>query len=322
MPQRIKILLFVFLLTGAAAAFTLWSNTRSNTFTGQVSEVGIKDSTWIEEVNIKKPTGEMLSLTQKDNNWEVNGKYEAREQLITLFFFGISRMEVKRPVSETSKNKVLKDLKEKGIKITLKGDNKEKTFYALTNENDVNSNYYVNEGSNDAFIVEVPGVKGNITNLANLGEEDWRSRDVFASNFRTIQEISVEYPAEKKQNFQIVFEDRNLRVKGLENQDSMKVMQYVQLIETFSADKFVTKSKDSILQVLKKEVPGVVIRVKDINDKRSENLSIYVPKSFKGKVFGVLGSKNELVTLNPKIVQYLLVNQNFFAKKEDKSETY
>ncbi len=124
-----------------------------------------------------------------------------------------------------------------------------------TNENDVNSTYFLAEGSSDPVIVFVPGVKGDLSELASLQEQDWRSRVLFNSSPRSLQKVSVSFPGAPSENFTIVSKGNKFEVENLPAQDSSKIHRYLMLYGVTNVDKYIVNGKDTIVNQLHKGKP-------------------------------------------------------------------
>jgi len=311
--KKLSPYIFLFVITGLAALYTLLSERGSDSFNQEKQSVGIADTTAITSVSLQ--TNNKTTKLQKEPNgkWLVNNKYEAREKLISLLFFGLNKIEVKRPVADNKKGGVVANLKKDGVKVTVESSDKKDAFYLLSNENDVNSTYFLTEGSADPVIVFVPGVKGDLSELASLQEQDWRSRVLFNSNPRSLQKVSVSFPAAPSENFTIVSKGNKFEVENLPVQDSSKIHRYLMLYGVTNVDKYIVDGKDTIVNQLHKAKPFSTIQVDDIVENLSKTVDIYLDPWKQGKIYAIIRNTGELVTLNPELTNYLLVKKSFFA---------
>jgi hypothetical protein len=311
--KKLSPYIIVFVATGLAALYTLLKESGSDSFNKEKYAVGIADTTAITSISLQAP--HHLTNLQKapDGKWMVNNKYEAREKLMSLLFFGLNKIKVKRPVAENKKAEVASRIKRDGVKVTVGQSGEKEEFYVLSNESDVNSTYYLPEGSSDPLIVYVPGVKGDISELAGLGEQDWRSRALFRSSLRSLQKVAVRFPDTPSEDFTIVSKAGKFEVDNLPAQDSAKIHRYLMLYGVTNVDKYIVEGRDTILNQLHKSKPFSTIQVDDIVDNLSKNVDIYVDPWQLGKVYAIIRNTGELVTLNPEMTNYLLVKKSYFA---------
>ncbi|GAL84985.1 hypothetical protein CHU_1548 [Sporocytophaga myxococcoides] len=311
--KKLSPYIFLFVITGLAALYTLLGGSGSDSFNNEKLSVGVADTTAITSVSFQV-NNQTTNLQKKANGkWSVNNKYDAREKLISLLFFGLNKIEVKRPVADNKKTEVVKKLKQDGVKISVESSGEKNVFYVMSNENDVNSTYFLSESSSDPVIVFVPGVKGDLSELASLKEQDWRSRILFNSSPRSLQKVSVSFPAAPSENFTIVSRGNKFEVENLPLQDSSKIHRYLMLYGVTNVDKYIVDGKDTIVNQLHKAKPFSTIQVDDIVDNLSKTVDIYLDPWKQGKIYALIRNTGELITLNPELTNYLLVKKSFFA---------
>ncbi|MBO9701223.1 MAG: DUF4340 domain-containing protein [Sporocytophaga sp.] len=311
--KKLSPYIFLFVITGLTALYTLLGERGSDSFNKEKQSVGIADTTAITSVTLQANNKTTKLKKEPNGKWLVNNKYEAREKLISLLFFGLNKIEVKRPVADNKKEGVVKNLKQDGVKVSVESSDNRDVFYVLSNENDVNSTYFLAEGSSDPVIVFVPGVKGDLSELASLQEQDWRSRVLFNSSPRSLQKVSVSFPAAPSENFTIVSKGNKFEVENLPAQDSSKIHRYLMLYGVTNVDKYIVDGKDTIVNQLHNGKPFSTIQVDDIVDNLSKTVDIYLDPWKQGKIYAIIRNTGELVTLNPELTNYLLVKKSFFA---------
>lgn len=315
--KRIQLLFVFLLLTGVGAFFSLQKNTETSSFKKEEISLAVGDTMGIEAIKIQRPSQAAVNLHKISlNEWRVNNKFEVRNQLVSFLFYGLNKLEVKRPISDNQKGLVKKELLADGIKVSIRKGEKEETFIVKTNENDINSSYFLPSGSDDPVIVHVPGVKGDISQLLNLKEEDWRTRELFNSSPLSLKKVSLNYTEHKEDNFEVVSENSGFLVKGVENQDTLKVKKYLEMFGYLNVDKFIVEKKDSIEKVLSVSKPYATLTIQDIHPEKSKQLIIY-RLSGEQNLIGKIVNTNEVVTLNPKIYKFVFVRKSHFQKRTE-----
>jgi hypothetical protein len=312
--SRIKILTFLFLITGLGATFVFVKD--SSFVKGSESSIKISvDSSSLNKVTLNY-NHQTTVLTKTPLKWMVNGKYEARPNLIQLMTIGLSKSEVKRPVAKENEKKVTDFLNKNGIKVKVDGEDWSKNFIISPNENDANSSYYIEEGSSEPLVVYVPGFKSNMANLLKMTEAEWRSKELFISTPLSLQKISVSYPAYKLSNVEIKWNsDKTFKVEGVNKVDSSKVITYLSQFEQVYIDNYIYKDKEKILLALRKNAPQAIIEVSDLNPGGSHKLSIYEECKDPKGIYAIVEPENELVTMKHETLYRILVRKEFFEKK-------
>lgn len=315
MNSRIKIYLILFMISGIGAAVVLMKDIHFGSDSGSATKIAV-DTAAITKISYSTDSSSVFLALKGKDKWKVNNKFNARENLIKLMMVGLAKAEVKRPVAEENKEKVLKYLSSKGVKVKIEGDEKTVSFLIISNENDANSSYYLAEGSKEPLIIYVPGFSGDMTNLFKLDESGWRSKELFRSNPMTIQNIKVTYPSQPQSSFEIIYtEGRNFRIPGVINMDSTRLFTYLLQYEQVNVDNYITENKDLILEKLKKEKPNAIIELKDIDPLKSKTVLLFGESRVNKGIYCVIKESSELVVIKPETLMRLLVRKELFNKK-------
>ncbi len=310
---RIKLLSILFLCTGLVALFVVLKNTSFGGGSDTTKKIAI-DSSSLSKISLtyKKET---TILTKGQLKWQVNNTYNARPNLIQLMIVGLSKVEIKRPVAEENKKKITAYLKRNGIQVEAKGDEWSRKFLISSNENDANSSYYLEEGSEEPYIVYVPSFSGDMANLLKMTEIDWRSKELFISSPMSLQKIAVSYPAFKTSNVAITWNAKTFNVMGVTKVDSTKVITYLSQFEHVTIDNYVYLDSASIITSLRKNAPQAIIEVSDLNPAGNHKLSIYSESKDPKGIYAIVEPENQLVTMKPETLFRILVRKEFFEKK-------
>lgn len=131
--------------------------------------------------------------------WMVNGKYPVRPDAIRLLLQTMHDLHVNRPVSIEGHNNVVQDMAGNAIKVQIytKGEEPFKTYYVGGVAKDFQGNYYLMEGADQPYVVDIPGFDGYLSVRYILDEMDWRDRNVMSLQPADIARISVQYLDER-----------------------------------------------------------------------------------------------------------------------------
>src|SRR4051812_6544685 len=109
--RRIKILSAVFVALAIVAFFALKKKSATNTIDNESTFVAIKDTSSINKITFER-NGYLQTLSKPfKGEWQINNKYEARTRWTQTLLVGLSKLEIKRPVAEGNKARVLNMLK-------------------------------------------------------------------------------------------------------------------------------------------------------------------------------------------------------------------
>src|SRR5690606_2143057 len=134
--KRLAILSVVFIVSGLFAIWTTTDSKNVSSFNNTVKNLSYSDTTSISAISISEGR-EVKILKRSNSKWVINEQYKVRQQLITLLFFALNKLEVKRPIDK-NKKQIIEELKKYNLLIEVKGEENRK-FYIMPNPNDVNS---------------------------------------------------------------------------------------------------------------------------------------------------------------------------------------
>ncbi len=160
----------------------------------------------VGKIFIADRSGKTAKLTLgKDGVWMYNDSWEARQTAVKTLLETIKRVQVQVIPPKASEEHIIKSLAAEGLKVEIydKNDQKIKCYYVGGVTFDERGTYMIMEGSEQPYIVHLPHFTGQIRVRYLLGDDEWRSRSVFAARPEDIQSISIEYPQKKNQSFRL-----------------------------------------------------------------------------------------------------------------------
>lgn len=312
--NRIKVLSVVFVLLALGAWFSLQKKFSTNTINKSEGKVAIQDTASITKIKVEH-NGKLLVLTKSSDGWVVNGKYKTVYRPMAMMMMGLNQLQVKRPVSQESKSRVLQDLHGKGTKVTVENAEGETSLTFMTNENDINTTYLLTPQSEEPVIAYVPGIQGNINNLFKLTENDWRNRRLFYSNPRTLKSIKVSYPHNPADGFEITYSDGKLELPGVTSLDSSKFFPYIAAFQNIPVSFYLSDKKDSANALIHKSQLLGKVEVSDLDSAKSNSIEVFKDSGNKKDYLGRIGKTGEPVVLNKEIFDYLLAKKSQFIKR-------
>lgn len=303
------------MLLCVAAYFALREKLSSDTITkGEEETVAIADTAAVKKVTIGK-NGVTRVISRGNEGWLVNGRYKTAYRPTALLLVGLNQLRIKRPVSEESKQKVYKEVMQQGTVVTIETGEGNKVLRFLSNPADVNTTYLVTENSATPYVAYVPGIPGDINNLFNLTENDWRTRKLFASNPRSIDTLKVSYPKDPQGSFEIVYHNGDFSIPGIPAPDSVALRNYLTLYQNAPLTAYLTDKKDSAEAVLRRSELAGTIELSDLKAQNSAQVKVYKDPQNKKEYLGVIPSTGEPVLLDKELFDALMVKKSFFRKR-------
>ncbi len=189
--------------------------TSCNLFKPKVDErdFAVSDTAAIQKIFIADKGTRTIELVRKNASvWTVNGKYPARPDAIRILLETIKEIRVNRPVPMNGHNAVIKDMAANAIKVAIFTGDKDpiRTYYIGGVAKDYNGNYFLMEGAEHPFVVEIPGFDGFVSVRYILDELDWRNRTIMAYEPSDLHSVKVQYFDERaNESFELLAPDLN-----------------------------------------------------------------------------------------------------------------
>jgi len=146
--------------------------------------------------------------------WRVNG-HSANENIMKNMIITLRQMDIQSLPSSKAVPNMVKNLATEGILVQLfdENDNKLRGFYIGGSTNDEMGTYAIMEGSENPYVVHMPGWTGNIRARFNLWDDDWRDKVYFRVDPDRVESFSIEYPMIRNKSFLLVKKGGNYSLK-------------------------------------------------------------------------------------------------------------
>jgi len=244
MKKTSWILLIVF---GVLAFFTYrYLNQEDSTL--QSDDFAVKNTAQIGKIVMWDKTKKRVTLTRKDDDWQVNDKYTARKEAVDLLIQTLGNLDIVSQVPRAAEESVKRSITISGIitEVYDKQGKLMKELYVGGGTQGSVSTYMMKKGDADPYVVSLPNWQGVLKPRFMLNEIDWRDRAVFRIPADKIKTVQVEYfsPEKKELSFKLVRNGNTVDVqklyglptKGLP--DSQKGMYYIKGFESLVAEAF------------------------------------------------------------------------------------
>lgn len=174
----------------------------------------VKDTNTITKIFLADMQGEYVLLQRTDAGWVVRDSILVMKPIMEEFLTTIASLAVKQVVPKTGQNTINKVLSTSAIKVDIyqnkpkfkifgiefgKKERKTKTYYMGPATMDNLANFALLEGSDDPYIVCVPGFRGFATPSYSTNYADWINHDIFQTKITRIQSaefIDLQHPEE------------------------------------------------------------------------------------------------------------------------------
>lgn len=300
MKKNSIVIILILLVLAVAAIFVYRSKGKNSTIDKEASDFGLKDTASVDKIFLADKEGKSVLLERKPSGWILNGKYNVRPDAIELLLYTVRMVEVKSPVSKTSRDNVIKIMAGKSTKIELysKGS-KVKQYYVGHSTQDHTGTYMLltnpetDENYTEPFITHIPGFDGFLTTRYFTDEIDWRDRLMLNYRPPQIKEIKLELNEMPDSSFVIdLFSMQRFGLKTGKGQqlpfDEEKIKQYIAYFQNVNCE-IVLEKKDHLVDSINKSgVPFATLTITDRDNKPNVTLFYHkYPVASKNEQYGV-----------------------------------
>ena len=203
--NRTLLLVVLFLLLGGTAWYALSHRKDQHSKVAWDMAFAVKNADEIGKIFIADRQGSTATFEQKSGQWFYNGKYPASPSTMETLLETITKVNVLNIPPDGAIPLMIKELAVDGIKVEVydrEGKNL-KTYYVGGVTNDERGTILMMEGSEQPYVVHIPGFVGQIRLRFQLDEDDWRDKAIFREQPEKIQSVAVEYPQRRNESFRL-----------------------------------------------------------------------------------------------------------------------
>lgn len=286
-----KILLLVAIVL-AVLAVMLITNHSNSTMSDKLKNFTVEDTASIQKIYMAdKLNREVTLLRQENGDWIMKDSTLVRADLIKAVLVALKKVQAVAPVAKSAHDNVIRSMAVRSTKVEVYVKsyrinlfNKiklfsytklEKSFYVGDPTQDHLGTFMLIENADTPFITYIPGFDGYLSTRYSANPDEWKTTDMIKYNFNDIKSVSVVYPKNPENSFEIErVAEKAFSLKSPSGQaltmpiDTVKILDFVTSFYKLNFEEFVgeqlkPKVKDSVL----KSTPFCVITIKDINKK-------------------------------------------------------
>lgn len=278
--KRIRITA-VFVIILASASFWMITHNDSGTIRKELYDFAVADTGSITKIYMVNTGGKELTLEKTGKgNWQVNGKFKARNDAIKNLFVTIKDMQVRSPVAKSAIENISKQLATSSTKIEIyQNDKLVKMYYIGSDTQDglgtfmLLSDPETGENSSMPFVMFIPGFNGFLSIRYFMEEDLWRDRTIFSFYPDKISSITIEYTRLRDSSFTIALSDKNeisladSKGKNIPDFDTLKVKRYITYYTNIQYEALKNDMRKSFVDSVLAKGPVHIIKLKDRDGK-------------------------------------------------------
>ena len=308
MTKRSKYLLPTIVILLAANLFFWFRDSSKQSLDFDPRAFAVTDTAKVNIIAFKR-TGKSSLLQKKDSGWILNEEYPVDGNLLRVFKSVMTRLRVKRKISEQELQDILQRVEEDGTEVSITLNEGKLLFTVIGNETRTRT-YFVSADRQSGYEVEIPGYSEYIGGIFTLQPNQWRDRLIFNGNWRTIQSLTIDYSNEQYGDLDIRFKGDFFEVKGVEELDSSQVVGFFDQFSYLQANEIITGTDFPRYDSLKDTAPFLTMTINDIKLPENYQLEIFPPLEGES-VLLVTDNKDEMMVFSENRIQ------NFFAQPQD-----
>lgn len=333
MKKKNRLAIILVILLGSTATWLVIRN-KNSTLKTELKDFALEDTASVTRIFIKDKANKEVNLEKKGpGDWQLNGKYPARNDLMNSLLEAVRNIQVRNLIGNRALDNTTKNLAAGGTKVEIYQNGElAKVYYVGGETADTEGTYMLlhdhktGKNSSVPFVVHLPGFTGYLTPRYSTDANAWREKVLFRYNQNTIKEVKVAYKRSPQSSFTVKLEgEMNVSVLDYEGKplpviDSVQARKYLSYYGRINYEAIAPLSpelKDSVL----KNGPVHIITVTGTDGKK-KILSTYAkPPSRSGmttpegkpliedvdRMFATIdGNKDEIV-----LVQYYVMGKLF-----------
>ncbi|MCX7768012.1 MAG: DUF4340 domain-containing protein [Flavobacteriales bacterium] len=159
------------------------------------SDFALPDTGDVTRVLIYDKSGRRVELTRLAGlDWQVDGQYLARRDMIENLLNVAARMTVMAPVALAARDNIMKKLASMAVKVEYyAGENKLKGYYIGFGTQDNFGTYAILEKSTAPYIVYLPGHRGYLSEFFSPIALNWRDKRIYTYNIPDIRRVEMRF---------------------------------------------------------------------------------------------------------------------------------
>lgn len=319
--NRIAAVLVIIL---GSLSFWFIINNKKSTIKETLRDFAVADTASINKIFLADKNGHTITLERKSAGlWTVNGKYNARMDVVQTLLYTIKKIDIKEPIGKNAVDNVIKRLAAKAIKCEIyQNDKLTKAYYVGTETHDQTGTYMIlidletMQASAKPFVTYIPGFEGYLTTRYFTDENGWRDRTVYHYVPSEIRSVKMELPANPGLGYELSVKGNNdYEVKMLSsnqivnNIDPLSVKQYLSYFQQINFESFEVNIDQTQIDSVKKSQPINILTVTD-NSGKANKVRFFARKP---KREGELNEKGEVIKFDQERMDALLDNGKDFV---------
>lgn len=216
--KKNKLSLILTIILIVIAGLLIWNNRFLSTLRGTSADFSVWDTASITKLYLADRLDHESLLERHPDGWTVND-FKAHDEKVNQLLNTLYKIHVRMPVSVASHDNIIKQLAVSSTKVEIyqivprinlfnkvKLFPREKctrVFYVGDATMDSNGTFMLKEGSDQPYIVYIPGFRGYISTRFAANPDEWRDHVIFQESLADIQTLTMEFGGDPMRGFKV-----------------------------------------------------------------------------------------------------------------------
>ena len=216
--KKNKLSLILTIILIVIAGLLIWNNRFLSTLRGTSADFSVWDTASITKLYLADRLDHESLLERHPDGWTVND-FKAHDEKVNQLLNTLYKIHVRMPVSVASHDNIIKQLAVSSTKVEIyqivprinlfnkvKLFPREKctrVFYVGDATMDSNGTFMLKEGSDQPYIVNIPGFRGYISTRFAANPDEWRDHVIFQESLADIQTLTMEFGGDPMRGFKV-----------------------------------------------------------------------------------------------------------------------
>lgn len=273
MKKKNRIAIVAVILLGYIS-FWFTVNNKKNTINKSLRDFAVSDTASITKIVLRNNKDSITLIRKSSTNWQVNSKYNVQLTAIGRLLYTINKIEPSKPVAKNIQKEIEQELIQEGVKCEVYQNNTLVKAYLVGQVTPDQSGTYMAlldlksmQLAERSFIVNIPGIDGNLLLNYTVDEKQWREKNVFDYAAEEIKSVKVEVPFNSEYGYELLVKtngDYQLNLADgsvFKNIDTASVKQYLSYFKQLGFEKFETGFNKFQIDSINKSTPLNVVTV-------------------------------------------------------------
>jgi hypothetical protein len=318
--HRTNLILLAVLLAFAAVYYFFVAGKTSSSLNTQEIDFAVRDTANIHRIRLVMERDgrpkETVDLRRTADGWQLNDNNDVNPAQIEALLSTIARVQYKSTLLPAGRATVMNMLREQRVRVEIETrNNGTKIYYVGSPTPNQNGTYFLMKGSENPYVVELPGHKGYLTPYFSPDPNAWRAMVLFDIDKSRLRSISLRYPGPDS-SFTLVrsSEDKFALTTG-EPVDNFMAERYLdELRKTYALGSAETY-RPGLTDSLRTRPADISLELVDLAGQR-QLVQFYLMPDNEDNLLALSPHANEALLVQYFVLKNFLARRNFFIKRQ------